>query len=198
MSDPEVKIPEGMMHCWECVYKHLRDAEHHLEDTVRVTDGKERELAELMIDTIRAIRKICFEVFNKESVDTRSIDEVIDEGIRLLRESKLRESSLEAKEGIGECKKIFEASAEPLTQAPVPVCTWRKEVVTPKEEFDPRSFRVICPECPEQRCSKCPPELKCATRIIIGCPKGHWDEKTQTCKVATRVHVIEHGSPKPA
>ena len=191
----QIVIPPGMMHCWECVYKHLRDAEHHLEDTVRVTDGKERELAELMIDTIRAIRKIVFDIYTKESVDTRSFDEVLEEGIKLLKEGRLREVSLSAKEGIANCEKIYESQAEPLSSDPVSLsCSWQREEITPKEEFDPRSFRVLCPECPEQRCSKCPPELKCATRVLIGCPKGQWDEKTQTCKVSTKVHVIE---PKP-
>jgi hypothetical protein len=198
MSVPEPQI--GMMHCYECVYKHLRDVEHHLEDTVRVTDGKEREVAEKMIDIVRALRKIVFDLYTHTSVDTRNLDEVLDEALLTLSSlGKLRESSIKAVEGIGECKKIYESAAEPFSENPgLPQeCEWKTEIVRPKEEFDSRSFRVICPECPNQRCSQCPPELKCATRIIIGCPKGEWDEKTKTCRVSTQVHSIDHGSPKP-
>jgi len=75
-------------------------------------------------------------------------------------------------------------------------CVWRKEEKEPAEAFDPRSFRTLCPECPEQRCALCPPELACATRIIIGCPVGQWDEEKNICKVSTKAHVIYHGSPK--
>jgi len=76
-------------------------------------------------------------------------------------------------------------------------CTWRKEEVKPKEYFEPASFRTLCPECPEARCALCPPELACATRIIIGCPLGQWDAEKGLCKVATEAHVIYHGAPKP-
>jgi len=77
------------------------------------------------------------------------------------------------------------------------VCVWRKELVKPKEAFDPRSFRTLCPECPGARCAECPPELACASRLIIGCPLGQWDEVRGLCRVATEAHVIYHGAPKP-
>jgi hypothetical protein len=75
-------------------------------------------------------------------------------------------------------------------------CEFEEEKVKPAEYFHPESFRTLCPECPEKRCALCPPELACATRIIIGCPKEHWDEKTKRCKVGTEAHVIYHGKPK--
>ena len=79
---------------------------------------------------------------------------------------------------------------------PIPeVCEFAKEQVKPKEYFDPKSFRTLCPECPEGRCALCPPELACATRIIIGCPAGEFVEGR--CRVGTEAHVIFHGAPKP-
>lgn len=48
--------PVGMMFCLDCMYKHSRDLEHHLEDAVRVTKGSERMSFEDMIDTIRKMR----------------------------------------------------------------------------------------------------------------------------------------------
>jgi|GEM_PF-6335900 len=76
-------------------------------------------------------------------------------------------------------------------------CTWREEHVEDKENFAPESFRTLCPECPEARCALCPPEKACATRIIVGCPKGEWDPVAKRCKVSMRPQVILHGSPKP-
>jgi len=50
--------PVGVMKCWECIEKHARDMEHHLEDLVRVTKGKgERLRYEQWIDFVREIRK---------------------------------------------------------------------------------------------------------------------------------------------
>ncbi|MDI6905672.1 MAG: hypothetical protein QMD13_09370 [Candidatus Bathyarchaeia archaeon] len=70
-------------------------------------------------------------------------------------------------------------------------CTFTKEQVKPKQYFDPASFRVICPECPEKRCSLCPPELACATRIVIGCQKGQFIKGK--CRIGTETHVVYHG-----
>jgi len=75
-------------------------------------------------------------------------------------------------------------------------CKFRKELKKPKEYFDPASFRTLCPECPQARCALCPPELECATRIIIGCKKGQF--KAGVCQIGTETHVIYHGQPKPA
>lgn len=73
-------------------------------------------------------------------------------------------------------------------------CVWTEEKVHPKEYFDPESFRTLCPQCPQARCALCPPEFACATRIIVGCPKGHF--KGGRCEVGTEPHVIYHGRPK--
>ena len=73
-------------------------------------------------------------------------------------------------------------------------CDFTKEMVKSKEYFDPKSFRILCPECPKARCAQCPPELACATRIVIGCKKGEFVEGR--CRVGTERHVIYHGKPK--
>lgn len=70
-------------------------------------------------------------------------------------------------------------------------CDFTKEPVKPKGYFDPDSFRTICPECPEQRCALCPPELACATRIITGCKEGEFIRGR--CQVGTEAHVFYHG-----
>jgi len=50
--------PIGIMMCWECVEKHSRDIEHHLEDIVRVTKEPSKRLQfEDWIDRVREIRK---------------------------------------------------------------------------------------------------------------------------------------------
>lgn len=78
---------------------------------------------------------------------------------------------------------------------PIPErCKFKVESVKPKGYFDASSFRTLCPECPEARCSKCPPEKECATRIIIGCKKGKFS--AGKCTVGTEAHVIYHGYPK--
>lgn len=74
-------------------------------------------------------------------------------------------------------------------------CVFVPEPIKGKEAFDPESFRTLCPECPEARCSLCPPELECATRIIVACPKGEF--KRDRCQVSMEPHVVYHGKPKP-
>jgi hypothetical protein len=74
-------------------------------------------------------------------------------------------------------------------------CTFEHEEVKPEEYFDLKSFRTLCPECPEARCSNCPPELACASRVIIGCKKGEFIGGK--CRIGTETHVIFHGEPKP-
>ena len=73
-------------------------------------------------------------------------------------------------------------------------CEFTKEEVKPKEYFDPKSFRTLCPESPTRLCKDLPPELACATRIIIGCEEGKFVEGR--CQVGPEAHVIYHGLPK--
>jgi len=50
--------PVGVMKCWECIEKHARDTEHHLEDVIRVSTSPEERLKyEEWIDRVREIRR---------------------------------------------------------------------------------------------------------------------------------------------
>jgi hypothetical protein len=53
---------------------------------------------------------------------------------------------------------------------------YRHEKVTPKEEFDPRSFRTK--------------EIKPGVKIVIGCPKGEYDKAKSECKVGMKLQKI--------
>ncbi|HLA89209.1 MAG TPA: hypothetical protein VJL28_02110 [Gemmatimonadaceae bacterium] len=57
----------------------------------------------------------------------------------------------------------------------------RKEA--PKSRFDKRSFRW-------KKSGK--------SWILIGCPRGKWNAKTERCKVGTRAHKIMTKAPKGA
>lgn len=50
-----------------------------------------------------------------------------------------------------------------------------KEEVMPKSHFDPRSFRWVA---------------RGTARIMIGCPRGKWDDRAERCRVGTRAHVL--------
>lgn len=158
------------MFCLDCMLKHLRDFEHHLEDAVRVTKGETKAKFEAWLDDARMKRKEILQMIKKGS----------------------NPMDIETSQGCG-CEGIVNPGE--LNPKELEVCTWREEKVKPKEEFEPESFRTLCPECPDARCAKCPPELACATRIIIGCPLGQWDPETKRCKVSTQTHTIYHGHP---
>ncbi len=75
-------------------------------------------------------------------------------------------------------------------------CEFSAEKIKPKKYFDKASFRTLCPESPTRLCKDLPPELACATRIIIGCQEGQFIKGK--CRVGTEAHVIYHGTPKPS
>lgn len=168
--------PLGLMFCLDCMFKHTRDLEHHLEDAVRVTKGSEREEFENMIDTVREIRKAILE---KMKTSTQSAESC----------PTCSSSMVVSSNPVGKESKIVEIEGEKYRQV--------IEHEKPKEEFAPESFRTICPKCPPfgyaGRCEQCPPEIAhTTTRIIIGCPAGEWDAETGRCKVSTETHTIYH------
>lgn len=57
-----------------------------------------------------------------------------------------------------------------------------REWVNPKEDFDPKSFRIK--------------KISEDTKILIGCPKGYWDNVTQRCQIGTRLVSILHDPKK--
>lgn len=68
-----------------------------------------------------------------------------------------------------------------------------EEAVRPKNHFDKRSFRTICPTAPDNDCQHfSKEERKHEPQIVIGCPKGHWNAKREECKVGTQTHKILH------
>jgi hypothetical protein len=56
VSDEEAEPEPNVMFCLDCMYKHTRDLEHHMEDAVRV-DKEAREFWEEQIDRVREMRK---------------------------------------------------------------------------------------------------------------------------------------------
>lgn len=162
---------ESISYCLECAWKHSRDLEHHLEDAVTYTkEAGKRMMFQSLVDKVREIRK--------------KIDEL-----------RLKEKgSSENPEGCEGCIYPGE-NPNPKLAKLEKRCTWTEEKIQPKQYFDPMSFRTLCPECPEKRCALCPPELACATRIIVGCRLGEFVEGR--CRVGTETHVIYHGAPKP-
>jgi len=90
-------------------------------------------------------------------------------------------------------KAVQHALSESNSEREITAEFWT-EKVKPKEYFDPHSFRILCPECPNARCALCPPELYGkAHRIVIGCKKGYFKEGI--CQIGTEVHVIYHPHP---
>jgi len=157
--------------CLECAWNHMRDSEHHLDDWLKYAkDPAQKQKAEELRTKQREIRK--------------QVDEW-----RL----KLK-GTTQTEECVG-CSGIV--NPEDLNPEELEKCTFKEEKVKPKEYFHPGSFRTLCPSCPETRCSLCPPELACASRIIIGCAAGKWDAAAKKCKVSTEPHRVIHGKPKP-
>ena len=166
MNEPEPSV----MFCLDCMFKHSRDLEHHMEDAVRV-DKKARLTWEEWIDKIRELRKYIQNRMTKGNPNGNG--ECGCQGIVNPTENPNPELAESEKE-----------------------CEWTKEEVKPKEYFHPDSFRTLAPKCPEQRPALCPPELICSTRIIIGCKADSWDEEAKRCKVSTETHTIYHSEPK--
>lgn len=175
-------LTEKIQECPFCTFKHLTDAEAHAPPDIKTIIAKIREDLAKKID------------INKATYDQiRQYEHILEDYLTVLREKR---KEIEPHKG---CSGVVAPTHNPNPQLAEleAKCTWRKEEVKPKEEFEPESFRTLCPECPAARCAKCPPQLACATRVIIGCPKGQWDFETKRCRVSTETHVVYHGSPKP-
>jgi len=144
--------PVGVMKCFECIEKHGRDMEHHLEDLVRVSKSPEERLRyEEWIDRVREIRRYAHQNAKDISIDNPVLGRPPFD--------------------TGEVKPLAEVGKKVWVERPFP-----------KEECDPRSFRVIKPN-PEHIVTLC-------------CAKGHWDEMAGRCAVSQEVEKIEHLHPK--
>lgn len=186
----EVTFSKGDIHeCPYCTLKHITDATHHADFDQEIKQTLEK---------IRQELKDKLSISNPEEYDkVRKYEHILEDYLTVLR-NKRKEYEHQGCSGAvtpQEYPTNLHITGNPDS---LPVqCIWRKEERKPKEYFHPESFRTLCPECPMSRCALCPPELACATRIIIGCPKELWDEKAKKCMGSTEVHVIYHGSPKP-
>jgi len=136
-----------------------------------------------------------------------AIQDHLEDGVALSKSPEEREFLAGILQQIRDArKKVLDKLREtPKTEEPgeCPTCAKRsksnpglepifeKEQIRPAKYFDPASFKTLCPECPGQRCSKCPPELEpTATRVIIGCKQGEYKEGK--CEIGTEAHVIFH------
>ena len=158
--------------CVDCQVKHAVDLKAHVEPGT----PRHEEVAGL----VEKIRKDL--TMSKEQMSDyekiRKVEHKLEDYQAVLREARHR----------------LQEETEPSGANPNPIpekCSFEKEVKLEKEHFDPHSFRTLCPQCPQSRCALCPPELACATRIIIGCRKGEFVEGR--CRVGTESHVIYHG-----
>jgi len=182
--------------CQECAIKHIKSLSGLAKEGLGFSD-EEMDVSyfkELLAKTSEWLEDLKAERWRKIAHEARMLRK------KLLECETCEEPEPEDIKAYYEAEKEIEAGKlKSLNNPHNPIpeyCHFTPEVINPKEMFDPRSFRTLCPECPEARCSLCPPELRCATRIIVGCPKPYWDEEKGVCRVGMKAHVIYHGKPK--
>lgn len=141
--------------------------------------------SDIQSDLVRVRGKLLKNLdLDEEYVKVREQEHIIEEEI----ERKIRE-----KFALEDERARIESGGCSANPAPNPLfgeCKFKREEIKPLKYFHPESFRILCPECPKARCVLCPPELKCATRILIGCKNGEWDEKAERCRIGTETHSI--------
>ena len=181
--------------CPYSTLKNLEDAYHHspefIQSEIKALRDRLASELEINVEEYSKIRRREHELEDKLKLEG-SLSESELEELKKLREMR---KSIER----GGCEGVVNPgeNPNPSLSEEEEKCTWIVEVKRPREEFEEESFRTLCPECPQARCALCPPEKVCATRIIVGCPKGYWDRERKVCLTSTQVHAIYHGSPKP-
>ncbi|NVM23525.1 MAG: hypothetical protein HWN68_17300 [Desulfobacterales bacterium] len=181
--------PVGVMKFWECVEKHSRDMEHHLEDIVRVAPARERVTYEDWIDGIRAIRLYAHKRAKGISVRAPRIKEYVpphfSNPAEPVRKDLTKYWERPPYEELYPPK--TEDSDEEEVHLSEPIRRERgKEVYVDvyheKEECHPSSFRVIKPN---------PEHL-----LTICCPHGQYDPVAGRCLTGTMAQKIEHLHPE--
>jgi hypothetical protein len=181
--------------CPYSTLKNLEDAFHHSPEAYREEILKLREKVAndmgIDLEEYSKIRRREHELEDKLKLEGSLREEELEELKRLRQLRKQLER--------GGCEGIVNPTENPNTSLSEmeAKCEWVVEVKRSGEEFEEESFRTLCPECPQMRCALCPPHMACATRIIVGCPKGYWDKERKVCLTSMKVHVIYHGRPKP-
>lgn len=186
----EITVETGELPvCVNCQLKHAVGLLHHVDpewekEKYSKTLGLINEIGEGLMMTSQEV---------EDFIRAYKLEHKIEDALTVLRD--LRHNIMEGSEKRFEALEEVEREMNNPGSPEIPErCEFAKEPVKPKEYFDPDSFRTICPECPEARCSICPPELACATRIITGCKEGEFVKGR--CQVGTEAHVIYHGKSK--
>ena len=193
----EITIETGELAvCVNCQLKHAVGLLHHVDPSME--KSKYDKTVELINEIGAGLMMTSQEV--TDFIAAYELEHKVEDVLTVLRDlrHKIMEGSekrFDALEEAGLLEEVVEGNPGNPGNPEIPKhCTFTKEPIKPKEYFDPISFRTICPECPEGRCALCPPDLSCATRIVIGCKEGEFVKGR--CQVATEAHTIYHGTPK--
>ena len=194
----EITVETGELPvCVNCQLKHAVGLLQHIDP------GLEKEKHSKAIELIKEIGEGLMMTSQEveDFIAAYGLEHKIEDTLTVLRDlrHKIMEGSEKRFEALEEVGREMKYHSNPKVggnpgNPEIPEhCEFTKEPVKPKKYFDKDSFRTICPECPESRCSLCPPELACATRIITGCKKGEFVKGE--CRIGTEAHVIYHGKP---
>lgn len=188
MSEITVETGELAV-CVNCQFKHAVGLLHHIDPVL------EKEKYDKAVDLINQIAEGLMMTSQEveDFIAAYQLEHKVEDALTVLRDlrHKIMEGSEQRFEAMEKAGMIEYADSGNSDPDPIPEsCSFSKEQIHPKEYFDPDSFRTICPECPEQRCSLCPPEKACATRIIIGCKAGEY--VNGRCRIGTETHNIFH------
>lgn len=194
MSEITVETGELAV-CVNCQLKHAVGLLHHVDPSME--KSKYDKTVELINEIREGLMMTSQEV--EDFIAVNELEHKVEDALTVLRDlrHKIMEGSeerFESMEKAGLLERLGSEVNNPGNPEIPERCEFVKEPVKPKGYFDPDSFRTICPECPESRCSLCPPELACATRIITGCKEGEFIKGR--CRIGTEAHTIYHGTPK--
>ncbi len=187
----EITVETGELPvCVNCQFKHAVGLLHHVDPSME--KEKYDKTVELINEIGEGLMMTSQEV--EDFIRVYQLEHKVEDVLTVARDlrHKIMEGSEERFEALAEAGLLEKVDEGNPGNPEIPErCEFVKESVKPKGYFDPDSFRTICPECPEGRCANCPPELACATRIVIGCKEGEFVKGR--CQVGTEAHVIYHG-----
>jgi len=190
----EITVETGELAvCVNCQLKHAVGLLHHVDPSME--KSKYDKTIELINEIGEGLMMTSQEV--EDFIAAYELEHKVEDVLTVLRDlrHKIMEGSEKRFDALEEAGLLEEVVEGNPGNPEIPErCEFTKESVKTKEYFDPDSFRTVCPECPEGRCALCPPDLACATRIVIGCKEGEFIGSR--CQVGTEAHTIYHGTPK--